>query len=184
MVQTCANCNQHIEHRCKHGRSDFCIMKATVLGSSATVHICNSSSALMRFSNSLHRGDMGGSYSICIPTACWPVEQLRISSQCKWFKLLATYHQPHYSTFSPWLWAATTAFANPSPSSCFGIGNGVADMTSGVPEGFGDGLPTNASADGVMGYRHRLYLLAGSLHFNRKMPKVSVPLIELLVSYW
>ena len=69
MVQTCANCNQHIEHRCKHGRSDFCIMKATVLGSSATVHICNSSSALMRFSNSLHRGDVGGSYSICIPTA-------------------------------------------------------------------------------------------------------------------
>ena len=60
----------------------------------------------------------------------------------------------------------------------------MADMTSGVPEGFGDGLPTNASADGVMGYRHRLYLLAGSLHFSRKMPKVSVPLIELLVSYW
>lgn len=35
-------------------------------------------------------------------------------------------------------------------NSCFGIGDGVADMTSGVPEGFGEGLPTNVSADGVM----------------------------------
>ena len=72
MVQS-ANCNQHIEYRWGWSLGGlFCIMKATVvLGSSATVHICNSSSALMPFSNSLHKGDMGGSYRICIPTA-WP----------------------------------------------------------------------------------------------------------------
>ena len=99
------------------------------------------------FSNSLHRGDMGGSYSICIPTAWWPVEQLRISSQ---WQMIQTSCNISSATFFYFFASSThlgyglqllhlqTRLRPPALAS----ETVWQTWLRASPEGFGDGLPT------------------------------------------